>query len=248
LKSIDVAIAPRSGWHNVADIIVAPNAAFDRLRQVPAWGWAFIVAAVLGIVGSLLSQPAVWHAMQSTLPAQLAADPNMMKLPPDEQQKRIASIMGITRVMSQIGFVFIPFVILIAGAIQALVLTVANAIAKGDGDFKKYFALSITVSVVGTGLYSLILALIVLVRGASSFETMGAVQSVIPGLGMLVPGAHGSLAGFLGAFNVVALWATALLALGTIRLGRVAPVAAWSASVLLLLCTALIAAAGARNG
>jgi hypothetical protein len=202
----------------------------------------------LGIVGSVLSQPAVWHALQTSLPAQLAADPNMMKLSPDEQRKRLAMAMNVTHVMSRVGFVFIPFVILIAGLIQALVLTVANAIGKGDGDFKKYFALSINVSVVGTGLYSLIVALIVLVRGPTSFETTGALQSVVPGLAMLVPGAHGSPAAFLGVFNVVLLWATALLALGAIRVGRIGAVPAWSAAVLLLLGTALFAAFGARNG
>ncbi len=248
MNSSDPAVPARSGLLNVADIIIAPNAAFDRLREVPTWFWAFVVASLLAIAGSLLSQPAVQHALEVSMPAQLAADPNMAKLPPEQQQKQIAMVMGMSRVMTQIGWIIVPFSILVTGLIQALVLTVANAIGKGDGDFKKFFALSITVSVVGTGLYYIVYALVILVRGPSAFESITALQAAVPGVGLLVPGAHGWLAGFLGAFNVFFLWATALLALGAIRVGHVSRGAAWSASILLLACYALFVAFGARNG
>jgi Yip1 domain len=249
LSTSDPAVpSPRSGLLNVADIIIAPNAAFDRLRQVPTWFWAFLVASLLAIAGSLLAQPGMQHALEVSLPAQLAADPNMAKLPPERQQTQIAAVMKTMHVMTQIGWILVPFAILITGVIQALILTVANAIAKGDGDFKKFFALSVTVSVVGTGLYTIVYALIVLVRGPSAFESMTALQTAVPGLGLLVPGAHGWLSGFLGAFNIFFLWASALLAFGAMRVGRVSPGAAWSASIVVLVFYALFAAFGARNG
>ena len=37
-------------------------------------------------------------------------------------------------------------------------MLIANAVGRGDGTFQKYFALSITVAVVGTGLGSLVTA------------------------------------------------------------------------------------------
>ena len=236
------------GLSNAIDIVIAPNAAFDRLREMPTWLWAFAVATVLGIVGSLLAQPAIFHALETTMPAQLAADPNIAKLSPDQQQKQIAVVMGFTHVMSQIGWVFVPLAILFGGLVQGLVQTIANAIGKGQGSFARFFALSVTASVVGIGLYYLAFAAIVMVRGPSSFETMSAIQNAVPGLALLVPGAHGFLAGFLGVVNVFVLWATALLALGTIRIARISPVLGWAGPIVLLLISAAFAGYGARNG
>jgi hypothetical protein len=238
----------RSGLANVVDIIIAPNAAFERLREVPTWLWAFLIASVLGAVGSFLAQPAILHALETSLPAQLAADPNMAKLPPDQQQKQIALVMSGVRFFAKVGWILTPFLILIVGLIQGLALVIANAIGKGQGAFSKFFALSITVSIIGSGLYYLVMGIIVAIRGADSFESSTAVQSVIPSLALLVPGAHGGLAAFLGVFNVFYLWSVALLAFGAIRIGGMKPAAAWAAPIFLLLCFALFTAYGARNG
>ena len=238
----------RGGLSNAIDIVIAPNAAFDRLRETPTWLWAFAVALVCGIIGTLVAHPAFVHAFDTSMPAQLAADPNIAKLPPEQQQRQIAMVMGISRFMFGIAWLFVPFAILIGGLIQGLVLTIENAIGRGQGSFAKFFALSVTASVVGIGLYYLAFAAIVMVRGPSSFETMSALQNVVPGLALLAPGAHGFLAGFLGALSVFTLWATALLALGTIRIAHISPVLAWSGPVVLLLIGALFAGFGARNG
>jgi Yip1 domain len=243
------AIGPRPGLSNVVDIVVAPNAAFERLRQVPTWGWAFLIATVLGAIGSLLAEPAMLHALQTSLPAKLAANPAIASLSPEQQQKQIAMMMGFSKIMAQIGFIFIPIGILLAALLQALVMLVANAAGRGDGTFVKYFALSVNVSVIGVGLLYLVLGIITLVRGASSYETTTAVQASLPSLALLAPGARGALAGFLGALSVFALWATVLLALGMQRVGRVAPPLAWVAALFMLLCTAGLAAwGGAQNG
>jgi len=249
LSTSPPSVAPRSSLYNAVDIIVAPATAFDRLREVPAWGWAFLIVSVLGAIGSLLAAPATMHALQTTLPAQLAANDAIAKLPPDQQQRAIANALGFTKVMTQISWLFVPVLVLLVALIQALVMTIANAIAHGDGTFKKFFALSITVTVVGIGLSSIVLGIIVLVRGADSFESATAVQSALPSLGLLAPGSKGALAGFLGALNVFYLWSTALLALGMVRVGRITPPVAWSSAIVLLLLTACFAAwGGARNG
>ena len=237
----------RSGLANVVDIIIAPNAAFDRIRQVPVWGWAFLVAALLGVAGTLLVGPAVLHAMETSMPAQFAASDTIAKLPPDQQQKQIATMMSITKGFARFSWVFIPPGILIVGLVQALIMLIANAATRGDGTFKKFYALSITVSVVGTGLGSIVLGAIIALRGASSFETMSAVQGALPSLALLAPGAKGSLGGFLGALNVFVLWATALIALGMNRVGRIPRGPAWATAIIMLLLTACFAAYGART-
>jgi hypothetical protein len=71
----------------------------------------------------------------------------------------------------------------------------------------------------------------------------------MPGLGLLVPGAHGALAGFLAVFTVFSLWSVALVALGMVRVGRVSPPIAWTLAILMLLIGASFSAFGASfNG
>jgi hypothetical protein len=65
---------------------------------------------------------------------------------------------------------------------------------------------------------------------------------------MLVPGATGALLGFLAALNIFNLWATALLALGMQRVGRVPAGIAWATSIIMLLLTASFVAWGAASG
>jgi hypothetical protein len=247
LSTSEEQLGTRPGLSNVVDIIVAPNAAFQRLRVAPTWGWALLIAAILGVIGALLIGPALVHATEVSLPAKLAAMPQIAKLPPDQQQRMIALQLKVTRAILQWYWLFVPIQLLILGLFQALVMTIANAISRGDGGFKKYFALSMNVAVVGFGLFSLALGLIVVIRGANSFEQQSAVTGAAPSLGLLVPGAKGALTGFLGTLNVFSLWATALIALGMQRVGRISPAVAWSASIVMLLVGACLAAWGAAQ-
>jgi hypothetical protein len=238
----------RNGLTTVIDMIVSPSSAFANLRVAPTWGWAFLIAAVLATIGSLITAPTVAHVMQTTMPAQLAANPSIASLPPDQQQTMIARTLAISKVVAQFSFVFLIVGILIAGLIQGLIMMIANAIGHGDGSFKKYFALSVNVSVIGLGISSVVVGIIVLLRGADSFDSTTAVQSAVPSLALLVPGAKGALAGFLGTFHIFALWATALLALGMTGVGRVPRGVAWGTSIAMLLLFACFGAwGGAQN-
>jgi hypothetical protein len=243
----EATVEPRSGLLNVVDVVIAPNAAFARLRLVPTWGWAFLVATLLAIAGSLLTQPAVMHAIATGMPAQLASAPAIARLPAAQQATVIHQQLAVFGFIARYGWLFMPVWILLVGVIQALVMTIANAIAKGDGSFGKYFALSVTVAVVGLGFASLVTALIVMLRGAASFDDMKAIQSAVPSLALLAPGAHGALHGFLEALSVFNLWATALLALGMTVVGRIPRPAAWVTAGLMLLLTAAGAAYGAAQ-
>ena len=235
----------RSGLLNVIDVIVAPKAAFERVRIVPTWGWAFLVTSLLGIAGTLVIEPALLHAMDKSLPAQLAANPQIAKMPADQQAAAIAKALAFSKLVAQFSWIFVPVSLLFIGVVQALAMTIANAAGGGDGSFVKYFALSETIMIVGTGLSSLVLALIVAIKGSAAFDSPNAIQSAIPSLGLLVPGLKGALGGFLGALNVFYLWATALLAIGMMVVGRIKAGTAWSTAVVLLLLTAAFAAYGA---
>jgi Yip1 domain len=242
----------RSGLHNVIDVVVAPSTAFARLRIVPTWGWAFLAAALLAVAGALLFEPALLHVLDKVLPAQMAAQdaksvPNWAQRSPDEQAKLIATQVSFSKTFAQFQWLIAPIALLLGGLIQALVMTLANAIGHGDGSFKKYFALSLTVAVVGSGLASLALGLIALLRGPGGFDDVAGLTGAVPSLALLAPGAHGALHGFLTALNVFTLWATALLALGMTIVGRLPRPVAWSAAVLMVLLTAAFAAFGAAR-
>ncbi|MBV8581545.1 MAG: YIP1 family protein [Candidatus Eremiobacteraeota bacterium] len=241
------AVGNRPGLSNVVDIIIAPNAAFARLREVPTWGWAFLVVTLLGIAGGLMVGPAVVHALQISLPAQLASNPGIMKLPADQRQQQIDGIVKFSTMIAQFSWVFVPIGVLLVGLIQGLIMLIFNAAAKGDGSFKKYFALSVTVGIVGYGLGSLATGIIVLLRGSNSFETSAAIQGVLPSLALLAPGASKVLSGFLGAVNVFTIWATVLTAYGMTTIGRVSRAPAWAAAITMLIITALFAAWGASR-
>jgi len=245
LSTPQASLDRRGGLANVIDIVISPGVAFERLRQAPVWAWAFLVATLLGIAGSLLLIPAILHALEQTLPAQLAANPAIAALPPEQQREKIAAALALTRTMASVNWIFFPLVLLFSALIQALLMTIVNAVTRGEGSFAKFFALSITVGVIGAGFSSLTLGVIAELRGPASFEDASAVQGVVPSLALLVPGARGALAGFLAPLNVFNIWAAALLALGMIAVGRIPRVAAWATAVLMLLCAASFGAVGA---
>ena len=245
----EATIDRRVGLANVVDIIVSPNTAFDRLRQVPNWGWAYLVVTAFGILGTVLLVPAFEHAMDTSLPAKLASMPQIAKLPADQQQHVIAMQLKISKTILAFFWLFVPIQVLLIGLVQGVIMTIANAVGRGDGTFKKYYALSINVAVVGFALSAVVLGIIVQVRGPSSFEAQSAVTGALPSLALFAPGAKGGLAGFLGQLNIFTLWATGLLALGMQRVGRIRPVVARTFAALMLLINAGFAAWGAaQNG
>ena len=123
------------------------------------------------------------------MPAQLAASDAIAKLPPDQQQKQIADDHGLLEDLREVLLALHPAVDPARSASsKRVIMLIANAATRGDGTFKKFYALSITVAVVGTGLGSLVLGVIVLLRGANSFETTSAVQRALPSLALLAPG------------------------------------------------------------
>lgn len=231
----------RSGLANVVDIVIAPGSAFARLRVVPAWGWAFVVATLLGVAGFLLMEPAQLHALEKSGPAMYGAMPQIAKLPPEKQSAAIAQSIQFGRVFTQLGWITVPFFFLIGAAIAAVFMLVANAIGHGDGSFKKYFALAMLIDVV-SGLGLLLTGIIATVRGADSFDQVGSVARALPSLALVAPGASSKLATFLGALSVTSLWATALTALGMIAVGHVSARVAWIVAILMLLGAAGLAA------
>jgi hypothetical protein len=234
--------APASGLQTVVDVIVAPQAAFERLRTQPAWGWAFLISIVLGTIGAFLTSPAIVHAMQASWPALMAQNPRTAALSPAQQQQSLQIVLAFTRYAWIFTIVFIPFAILVT----AVLMLIFNAIGRGAASFGTLWAAAANVAVPSLGIGYLVLGIIVLVRGADSFQSTEAVSGALPSLALLAPGAGVKLYAFLAAFNVFNIWGVALVYVAMRTLARVAAVHAILTALILLFVPALLAAAGAR--
>jgi hypothetical protein len=146
---------------------------------------------------------------------------------------------------SAFGFIAVIFIIPIVCLIEALIMLVFNALGKGEGNFVKYFAAQTNIAVVAS-VGTLINAVIVIVRGPESFNTMRDIQMAVPSLAMLSPGAGVKLVTFLGVFTPFSLWATGLAILAMLTIGKVPKLQAWLAGAALILFPALLAAAFAK--
>ena len=153
----------------------------------------------------------------------------------------IQRMIGFGSIFIRLQWIVVPIFLLIGALISTVVMLIANAISGGDGNFKRFYALAITTAVV-TCLGFLLNGVIAMVRGPSSYETMQSVQSGVPSLALLAPGAGAKLATFLGSLSLISIWATALTALGMIAVGRVKPAIAWVAAFLMLLIAAALPA------
>jgi hypothetical protein len=234
------------GLQTALDIIIAPRDAFARLRESPTWGWAYLIAAALAVVAALAIVPALRHAIETGMPAQLAANPSIAKLPPDQQQKMIAQAVSLQALLVNFTCVFQALGLLIVAAVQSLVMFVATKAGHGDGSYKQLWALAINVQVAGA-VGSLVAAAIVLLRGPNAFANPASIAAALPSLALIVPGAPPVPAAFLAALNVASIWQAVLLGLGMIAVARVSRPAAWTAAVLMLLTIGVFAAFGAAQ-
>ncbi|GAC1405544.1 MAG: hypothetical protein NVSMB64_10510 [Candidatus Velthaea sp.] len=241
----DVALSRRTGLQTALDVVIAPKAAFAQLREVPTWGWAFLVSTILGMIAAFALAPAVAHALSAELPAKLAANPQIAQLPAAQRDAAIAQQIGVAQTITKFSFIFIPIGLAIGSVLQASIMLVANAVTKGDGTFKKFWALAVNAAIVGTGISSLVLMLIVLIRGADSFTSSSEITNALPGAGMLVPASAKAAVAFFGVINIFALWNLTLLAIGMGIVARIPRGAAILTAIVLLLGTGLFPLFGA---
>jgi len=241
-ESPQTAAPKASGLQTVLNTIAAPKEAFETLREAPTWGWALIVSLALFVVGAFLMLPAIHHAQDVSWPAQVAANPRLAGMSQDSlaQAKKFGDI--------AIGFapVFVIVGVFITMLIQALIMLVMNAIGKGSGTFKSFWASAWNIAVVA-GIGSLLTALIVVLRGPDSFDTQTAVQAAMPNLGLLAAHA-GKLTNVLSAFTPFSLWAAWLIVQAMLFVGRTSKGIAWTTGIISIVIPALfaLAAPGAK--
>jgi MFS family permease len=233
------------GLGTALDIAVAPRAAFAALRDNPTWGWAFLIAALLGMLGAFAIGPIVGHAAERELQVTLSAAPQVAQLPPDQRQAAVAQQISLTQTVMRFSFLVVPVGLAAGCALQALIMLAANAIGGGDGTFRKFWALAVNAAVIGTGIASIAMMAIVLLRGAGGFGSAAEIANSLPGLGTFVPPEAKAAAAFLGVMNVFAIWNMVLLAAGMMVVARLRRGTAIATVLCILAGTGLVPLIGA---
>jgi hypothetical protein len=234
--------AQPNGLKTALDTIVAPKDAFERLRTAPTWGWAFLLALVLFALGSYLLEPAIIHATQTDWPNAVAASPALSQLPADRQQHYLELVLKIVAFNWVFAIVMLPIAILI----QTIIMLVFNAIGRGSASFASLWAASANIIVASLGLGTIAAALLVMLRGADTFDKALDVQTAMPSLALLAPGATAKLHAFLGAFTPFSLWGCALIAMAMMIIARVPRTLAWTTGIAMLLVGGGLFALGAK--
>ena len=230
-------------FSTLAAIAVAPNEAFESIRERPAWAWALGATILLAMAGTLLSAPATRHILEITLPAQFANNPSLAGLPPDQVAAKTQQMLAFAILFANLWWlcmiVWVPLVILI----ETAALFVVRSIFKSRATFSQLFALATHVQFIGMGMYLLVLGAVVALRPVDSFHTQADFIGALPSAAWLAPVGQPKTMAFLAQLGPFQIWATAVLALGLSAVAQLRPALAWATAFLILLAAAGLGAA-----
>ncbi len=239
--AVDSQAPQANGLKTALDTIVAPKEAFESIRTVPTWGWALAISIVLSSVGTYFMVPAIQHGLAASWPEMVAKTPQLAQLTPAQQQAQLTITEKITGFTWIATLFAVPFFVLI----NAVVMLIFDKLGKGDGTFAQYWAAASNIAVPAS-LGPAITAVIVLIRGADSFNSAQAVQTALPTFALFAPGASPKVVAFLSVFTPFSLWATGLVIAAMLIIGRTPKLQAWLAGAILIIVPALLATLGAR--
>ncbi|HEY8298609.1 MAG TPA: YIP1 family protein [Candidatus Baltobacteraceae bacterium] len=241
------AVEPRkaNGLATALNVIASPKEAFETLRDIPMWGWAFIIAIVLGLIGMLLEGPASRHASVAFLAHMQQTNPTFAAMSDAVKQKQLHDAANPPAWQQIFGFVTLICVTLITALLNAVLLLIGNAIGRGQADFKRLWCASMNIAVPTIGIAAVVLGLITLLRGADSFNSIGDLAHALPGLGMLAPGITGLLGGFLSAITIFSIWGLFLNAGALQIIARTSKGLAYGVAIVILVLGALMQGASA---
>jgi hypothetical protein len=240
---LDTARAAKSnGLKTALDTIVAPKEAFEQLRAAPTWGWALLLTIVLYALAGYLMTPALVHGTQADWPRQIAANPQLATMTPDQQQRAL----GLTVTITRWFWLFAPIFVLLIVLIQSVIMLVFKVLGKGDAPFRALWASTANIMLPMIGVNAMVTAIIAIVRGPESFNAPTELQTALPSLALLVPASAIKLHAFLSAFNPFTLWGCGLTIAAMAIVARVPRSWAWITGIVGLLVSGGFAALAAR--
>ena len=235
--------APKANGATTAlNVITAPREAFETLRVAPMWGWAFLIALVLTMIGQYLATPATIHAVQATWPQTIAQNPALAGMTPEQQQHALNNAISFIKWTWLFSFI----TVLIAPLVATIIMLIFKAAGRGDAGFKQLWCAAVNISIVSVGVYSVLAGLISIVRGAATYNSTADLYRATPSLAWLMPGAGLKTVAFLAAFNVTGIWAAVLVATAMIYLAKTSKAVATACAIVMLFASGALLAAFAR--
>jgi hypothetical protein len=194
----------------VWDVVVAPQSAFDALREQPQWVWAFAVTSALGMAGAILQIPAGAHVAAATIAEQATHDPTTATLSTEQIAAMTRTAVGMQHWL-WLGW---PLVVLIAASVAALLMLAFDRLTRGSASFAKLFALAMNVAILNYGIGLLVIGISSALRSPEDFSSPSDLARLLPSLAWLVPSASPKVTALLVAFNPFHIWSFVVLALG----------------------------------
>jgi hypothetical protein len=188
-----------SFFNRLVWIFVSPSRVFSDISEGRApWWQPWVWQSILYVIAGLISLP-----IQRTV-----AELNLNDLPADQLQKQL-------ELMDRFGWVQMagtPFLLLLLGLLLAGVTYVLVTILSPQANFRKYFTLTLYVSIIGA--LSLIVGNVaVRMRGLDAIRTIEDSQITL-GLGFLAPEGNTLVYGILSTINVFSIWSFVVLGMG----------------------------------
>jgi hypothetical protein len=232
---------PATGLQIVVDCIVAPKAAFERLKTSQTWGWAFAITAILGCIGIYLEAPTSRHLSVVIVQHLIATNPAIAGMTDAQKNQMLANAARPSPFSEAFSYINTMVLPLIASLFNALILLVGNAAGRGKADFGRLWSGSMNVAVPTIGLSSLVVGIITAIRGPESFNSFGDMFGAVPNLHYVVP-VGGFFGNVLMSLNVFTLWGFGLNVVMMQTLAAVRGAVAWIFPALITVFGALVLA------
>lgn len=218
------------------DVLVAPAAAFARLRQRPAWGWAFVLVALLSIWGQVLSTPARTHATVGTLQVQFSRNRALAHLTAEERERIVSRVEHPGAVAQNVQLGMAIVLLLLGVLFQTLLLMTVN-LCGGRASFARLWSLAMNAALI-EALGAVVLGFITIERGAGTFSNATEIPAAMPGLSYVFTQAHGAAGAFLAGINVFSVWTAGVMGIALVVAARAPKAAAYSIAGAILLVNA----------
>lgn len=210
----------RSVWQNLIDVVFAPGATFDDVREHPRWLVPLLVVTALTLVVSFLMRPVTLELQR----AQMAG----RGMTPEQ----IESALGMVRVFSLIGA---PVAVVVFTALFALLFWGWAAISGAhQASYKVAFTAMIYTGVIQI-LQAVAQTIVVFTKGAEQVAREGGPPTF--GLALFLDRGDmpGLLWGFLANINFFSIWGAVVLAIAGIHAMRMSQGAAYAFAIVMWL-------------
>jgi len=197
-----------------------------------------LIAIILLAIGTYLQGPATRHAGVVQTQHMMATSSIFANLTPEQKQA------AITRAgqASPWAYLFIAVTLFLIVLLNTVMTLIANAVGKGQADFKRLWAGSMNIAVPTVGLGAIVLGIITTLRGADSFNSSIDVASATPSLAYIMPHGSPGVTVFLAGFSIFTLWGLFLNATMLRVTAKTSPAVAYTFAALITVLGALLAA------